>query len=95
VTDLPEDPTVEVPPPGPWLRDAGEPQAKWALDGEVTGPDFGRLAESDGDWSGGDRSPRQSMLETVLNRLDRPEIVIGAAFIAGVVLATVVKRLAR
>ena len=83
-----------VPPPGPWPKEADRAQPPWTASGEPKGPawasDAARAAGSagtPGSWSAAE--------DTIGSGIERPEIVIGAAFVGGLLLAMLLKRLAR
>jgi hypothetical protein len=82
VTPQPHDVTEDAPPPGPWL-DQPDAQQHWAAEGPHPGPS----------WTPPSGSP--SGASRVQALMQRPEFVIGAAFVGGLVLATILKRLAR
>lgn len=91
MTELHE-PEPHAPPPGPWENQPGAPQAKWAVDSETARPSF-RAAPADGGSGAAPSSHSTTVIETLLTAAERPEIVIGAAFVGGVLLAMIFKRL--
>ncbi len=82
MTDQSHDVTEEAPPPGPWLNQPDSAQS-WAAEGPHPGPSWTAAPES------------SSGVSQVRAVLARPEVVIGAAFAGGLVLAMILKRLAR
>ncbi len=83
MTDQSHDVTEDAPPPGPWLDPPGGAQHNWAAEGPHPGPSWTPPPEA---------PPSVSHVQALLRR---PEFVIGAAFAGGLVLATILKRLAR
>jgi len=74
-----------VPPPGPWPGQTESAQAQWSTPGEPGGPSWG--SSSDG--------PTTYVSDTAPSGIERPEIVIGAALVGGLLLAMLLRRLAR
>ncbi len=84
-------------PPAPWLQQTDGTVPNWALESPHPGPPSQPpLPHSpvDGTREG---APSRGSLQSSISSLatDRPEVVIGAAFVGGVVLALIIKRLAR
>jgi hypothetical protein len=80
-----EDSAARIPPPGPWATETAGAQAQWTAP-DASGPSW----PSSSDGSGGAFSSGPQPLY-----VQRPEIVIGAAFVGGLLLAMLLKRLAR
>jgi hypothetical protein len=83
-----------IPPPGPWPKEADRAQPAWTGSGEPKGsawaPDTAGAADSAataGSWSASG--------DAIGSGIEHPEIVIGAAFVGGLLLAMLLKRLAR
>jgi hypothetical protein len=80
-----EDAAAPIPPPGPWATETASAQAQWSAPGEA-GPAW--AASPDGSGSSFSSGPQPLYVQ-------RPEILIGAAFVGGLLLAMLLKRLAR
>jgi hypothetical protein len=84
----------QVPPPGPWPSQTDRTQPAWTAGGEPNGPAWGSPAAgasgpavTGGSWS--------ASADSIASGIEHPEIVIGAAFVGGLLLAMLIKRLAR
>jgi hypothetical protein len=105
VTENTQSSTDQAQPPAPWLKqpDAGT-VPNWALQGSHPGPSWPPLSsDSPAGSAPAGQSPVQAGQASLqagrasLQSLarERPEVVIGAAFAGGLVLALILKRLAR
>jgi hypothetical protein len=104
VTEQPNDPAQQVPPPGPWHNsEAAKPP--WTGGREPSGPAWTPNSDSaipatasDAPYTSPYSSPTSrspTAADVIAAGLERPEVVIGAAFVGGLLLATILKRLAR
>lgn len=99
--------TGQAQPPAPWLH---QPEAgsvpNWALEGPHPGPSWpqppidgangANVADGTPAGTPSGPSPLQSAQASLQSlAVDRPEVIIGAAFAGGIVLALILKHLAR
>ena len=76
-----------TPPPGPWPSAAEGESAQWTAAADAATPTW--ASSPDGDAGSSLAAAPQPLY------VERPEIIIGAAFVGGLLLAMLLKRLAR
>ncbi len=87
----------EPQPPAPWLHTAEPvPPPNWATQGSHPGPSWPSPAgdSSNSDSDGASRYASAASTVQAIS-LERPEVIIGAAFAGGLLLALFIKYLAR
>ncbi len=86
-------------PPAPWQSQNDLAPPNWALEGPHPGPPWQTFTDPDESGDGEHRSPLDTLKRSdVLKRADalkRPEVMLGVAFAGGLLLASILKRLAR
>ncbi|MGO9903984.1 MAG: hypothetical protein ACLP0J_30930 [Solirubrobacteraceae bacterium] len=98
MTENTQSATDQAQPPVPWLKqpDAGF-VPNWAQEGEHPGPSWppSSIEAAAGGAPAGQSPLRAAQASLQALARDRPEAIVGAAFAGGLVLALILKRLAR
>jgi hypothetical protein len=97
VTDTAQSPTDQAQPPAPWLHTPEPvPPPSWAAQGSHPGPAW-PSSSTDSSTTGSNGASRAAAAASKLQAIsaERPEVIIGAAFAGGLLLALFIKYLAR